>query len=82
MTIIVHFSSNLVDNWRNQHLLNNNTTSTLPVGIEMRSPESPISIREDGAWSEEEYTSSNPDDESIGEPYSPDTHHEVSTQSR
>lgn len=69
-------NSNLVDNWRNQHLLNNNTTSTLPVGIEMRSPESPTSIREDGAWSEEEYTSSNPDDESIGEPCSPATHHE------
>lgn len=67
------YPDNLVDNWRNQHLLNNNTTSTLPVGIEMRSPESPTAVREDATWSEDEYTSSNPDDDSIGEPYSPTT---------
>ncbi|XP_076098704.1 guanine nucleotide exchange factor DBS-like isoform X2 [Mytilus galloprovincialis] len=69
------YSNNLVDNWRNQHLLNNNT-STLPVGIEMRSPESPTPGNHDGAWSDEEYTSSNPDEESIGEPHSPSSHND------
>lgn len=47
----------------------------------MRSPESPTPGNHDGAWSDEEYTSSNPDEESIGEPHSPSSHNDVSSMS-